>query len=429
MLVERYLFLFVDARSKTAVDDLRVGDRINNAMKQASSFPIKATLLLASTLTVMSGATISPALPAMQAHFSEVNNVEFWVRLVLTVPALFIMIGLPIAGQIVDSFGRKSLLVISTALYGLAGASGLVLNSLFAILAGRALLGLAVAGVMVSATTLITDYYQGDARTNFLGLQAGFMGLGGVLFLSVGGFIADMSWRFPFGIYLFAWLLLPTMVFALFEPDRSASDKKGSAQASAAMPIKLLVLLYGAALVMQLAFYLVPVQMPFFLQEIAGAGATRSGLAIAFAILFSAIASIKFSAFKQRFSYIKILAISFLLMGIGYIGVGLASSYWLVMLVMIPAGVGLGLLMPNINVWISAEVPDRLKGRALGGVSTFMFLGQFLSPIVSQPVSQSVGLAGTYGLAGVALAVVGALVWLFQRQICHQVDSRVGQAA
>lgn len=141
----------------------------------------KITLLLVSTLTVMSGATISPSLPAMQAHFSDVPNADFWVRLVLTVPALFIVIGSPIAGQIVDKIGRKPLLLGSAILYGFAGSSGFLLNSLFAILIGRALLGLAVAGVMVSATTLIADYYQGDARASFMGLQAAFMGFGGVL--------------------------------------------------------------------------------------------------------------------------------------------------------------------------------------------------------------------------------------------------------
>ena len=70
------------------------------------------------------------------------------------------------------------------------------------------MLGLAVAGVMVSATTLIADYFKGDARANFMGLQAAFMGFGGVIFLSVGGFIADVNWRLPFLIYLFSWLLL-----------------------------------------------------------------------------------------------------------------------------------------------------------------------------------------------------------------------------
>ncbi|MBE9080481.1 MFS transporter [Romeria aff. gracilis LEGE 07310] len=215
---------------------------------------IKTILLLASTLTVMSGATISPSLPAMQAHFSEVANSDFWVRLVLTVPALFIVIGSPLAGQIVDKVGRKPLLLGSAILYGFAGSSGFVLNSVFTILAGRAFLGLAVAGVMVSATTLIADYYQGDARANFMGLQAAFMGFGGVLFLSVGGFIADLSWRYPFLIYLFSWLLIPGILLAIYEPSRPKADTdRDTAAPVSQFPVRLLVLIYTSVMLQQMA--------------------------------------------------------------------------------------------------------------------------------------------------------------------------------
>jgi hypothetical protein len=61
--------------------------------RSPDNFLVKATLLLVSTLTVMAGATIAHSLPAMRQHFSEVPNADYWVRLILTVPALFIAIG------------------------------------------------------------------------------------------------------------------------------------------------------------------------------------------------------------------------------------------------------------------------------------------------------------------------------------------------
>ena len=377
----------------------------------------------------MSGATIAPSLPAMQAHFSEVANSEFWVRLVLTVPALFIVIGSPIAGQLVDKIGRKPLLLGSAILYGFAGSSGFVLNSVFAILIGRAFLGLAVAGVMVSATTLIADYFQGDTRANFMGLQAAFMGFGGVMFLSVGGFIADLNWRFPFLIYLFSWLLIPGILFSLYEPLRPKADAVAEPNLpKASLPVKLLVLIYVSVMLQQIVFYLIPVQLPFYLEQLTGVGATQTGLAIAFSTLFSAFASMNYGRVKKRLSFIKILAIAFGLIGLGYVGIGVAGSYWLILLVLIPTGIGLGLMMPNLNVWTANEVPDALRGRALGGLTTFMFLGQFLSPIVSQPVKQNIGMTATYGFAGVSLVVLALLLWIYRKQVCHAVNSHVGTA-
>lgn len=66
-------------------------------------------------------------------------------------------------------------------LYAITGSSGIYLESLGAILAGRALLGVAVAGVMTTATTLIADYYEGTVRAR-VSWQAAFMSFGGVVF-------------------------------------------------------------------------------------------------------------------------------------------------------------------------------------------------------------------------------------------------------
>ncbi len=389
----------------------------------------KATLLLVSTLTVMSGATIAPSLPAMQLQFSTLPHVDLWVRLVLTIPALLIVVGSPVAGMIVDRLGRKPLLIGALLLYGLAGGSGLVLNSLFDILIGRAFLGLAVAGIMVSATTLIADYYIGAARATFMGLQAAFMGLGGVLFLSVGGVLADLNWRFPFLIYLLAWLLLPMAIAALYEPPHEAISPPSIVSQSEqqrtppALPIKLLVFVLGVALITQIIFYLIPVQLPFYLGNLVRANATQSGLAIAFCTLFSAVSSMAYGKLKQRLEFIQILILSFACLGIGYVGIGFARDYGQVLASLIPIGLGLGVLMPNLNLWVASAVPDVVRGRALAGVTSFFFLGQFLSPIVSQPIAQHLGLAATYSFAGGLLMILAAVFLLMQQQLNRLIAS------
>ena len=102
---------------------------------------------------------------------------------------------------------------------------------------------------------------------------------------------------------------------------------------------------------------------------------------------------------------------------IGYGIISFAGSYNLVLLGLIIAGLGFGLLMPNLNVWLSSIISDSLRGRALGGLTTFFFLGQFLSPIVSQPITNSLGLDRTYGFTGIALLVVAAIFSVLRKQI------------
>jgi MFS family permease len=382
----------------------------------------KATLLLASTLTVMSGATVAPSLPAMQDFFSrEANNsdVELLVKLVITLPALFIVIGSPIAGIIVDKLGRKLLLLLGAIFYGFAGASGYLLDSLPAILVGRAFLGLSVASVMVSATTLIADYYIGAARATFMGLQAAFMGLGGVLFLTTGGAIAGLSWRYPFLIYLFSWLLVPLIIISIYEPQRIRDNQPTNNEPSiTSLPIKLLVLIFGITTLSQIVFYLIPVQLPFYLRNLVQANPQQSGNAIAFSTLFSAIASLSYGKVRAKLDFISILPIIFGLIGVGYTIIGLVNSYVLVLLGLGIAGLGLGLIMPNMTVWVSSTVPDTVRGRALSGISTSLFLGQFLSLIVSQPISEIIGLGLTYSTAGGVMLILGILFLLGIYKTC-----------
>ncbi len=357
----------------------------------------------------MAGATIAPSLPAMRDYFAATPNADYWVRLVLTIPALFIAIAAPFVGTMIDRFGRKPLLTFAVLLYGIAGTSGGVLNDIGMILVGRVLLGLSVAGIMTTATALIADYYTGAARAQFLGFQAGFMGLGGVLFLSLGGFLADVNWRMPFLIYLLALLILPLVVLVLPEPNCTEAAQNLGADTTEGFPWHIAGLTYLAAFLSQIVFYLIPVQLPFYLKQLVNATASQSGLAIALATLFSAASAIAYKQIKARLSFMGIYAIAFLAMAVGYCVISVAPTYIMVLVGLAIAGGGLGLLMPNMNVCLTSVTPVSLRGRVLGGLTTAFFLGQFISPILSQPLSSVVGLDVTYQLAGGLMAAMGAI--------------------
>lgn len=381
-------------------------------MNKLNSLPVQLTLLVVSTLTAMSNATIAPSLPVMQQHFSDVANADYLVRLVLTVPSLCVAIAAPLAGFLVDQLGRKRLLTAGLIIYGLAGSSGLWLNSIGAILIGRALLGISVAGVMVAVTTLIADYYSGEIRTRFLGWQSAAMALGGFVFLSFGGILADVGWRLPFLIYLISLLLLPVVLMFLQEPNRAAPSSRQTGTDSVKLPVGLVVFTCAIALIIQAVFYLIPVQLPFYLQQLTNASASQSGLAIASSTLFAAAGSILHQRFKARFSFITIYEMGFLSMGVGYGLIGIANGYFIVLTGLAIAGFGLGLIIPNMNLCLTSITPSQLRGRVLGSLTTCFFLGQFLSPLLSQPLSERVGLASTYLLTGGLLILLGGVTFV-----------------
>ena len=150
----------------------------------------KIALILVASLTVMSSATIAASLPRMADVFRDTPDAEFLTKLVLTTPNLMIVVFGPIAGAIIDRFGRVRFLCANLVLYGFAGASGYVLDDLYHILVSRALLGIAMAGTMTTVNTLAGDYWTGEHRARYAGIQSAAMSLGGVVFIGAGGLLA-----------------------------------------------------------------------------------------------------------------------------------------------------------------------------------------------------------------------------------------------
>ncbi|RRJ31387.1 MFS transporter [Halocatena pleomorpha] len=378
----------------------------------------QGTLLLASMLTIMAGATISPALPAIQREFATAPNAGVLVGLVLTMHGLFIAVGSPIIGALADRYGRRWLLLVSTVVYALAGGSGFVLDSLLAILASRAVLGLAVAGVMVTVTALITDYYDENRRDTILGRQGAFMSIGGVVLLPLAGMLADIGWRVPFLVYTVAVALLPAMVFALPEPNRRepTGDRPMSLddlrQTLAVFPLRTLGLIAALGLVGQIIFYMIPVQIPFYLETQAGASGTVIGAALAASTGAGGVASLLYGRIRRSLSMIGIVALTFGFMSIGYTAIGVSRTVPSVVVGLAIAGAGSGFLLTNLNAWIAAVTPESVRGRALSALTSAFFLGQFLSPLVVQPVSDSLGLGTTFVGVGLLLAG-GATVFAF----------------
>ncbi|GAA2853519.1 putative MFS family arabinose efflux permease [Aminobacter aminovorans] len=368
------------------------------------------TLLLISTLTIMSGATISPSLPAIESHFAGSPDVEILTRLVLTLPALSIVICASFAGGLADRFGRRPLLIVAALLYGLGGMSGLLAESLPTLLVGRALLGIAVAGIMTTATALVGDYFSGPARDRFMGYQSAFVGFGGLIFLTGGGMLAELHWRAPFAVYGLSLLLIPAVIAFIDEPVRSRLPSSTiSTRASAGTAWLAVFTVYIAAMLNSVAFYLLPTQLPFHLNAMGIGSPTLAGLAIGLSSLIGAVAALAYARLRASLGVIGVFGLAFGLMATGYILLGLANALVMVLLAAAVVGLGLGIMMPNIAAAAMAAAAPEVRGRVAGGMTASIFAGHFISPFASQPMIAAFGFANTYLYAGLAVGSIAVL--------------------
>ena len=304
-----------------------------------------------------------------------------------------------------DRVGRVRLLVASILLYVLSGSVGGLLDRLDLILVSRALLGVAVAGIMTSVTTLIADYFDGLTREQVFGRQGAFMSFGGVVFLIGGGLAADLHWRATFLVYTVPAVLL---WWAARLPEPVVTRPLATAT-HPRLPRAKIGLIYGAGLTGMMMFYVIPVQLPYRLVDISGASGT--GFTIALSNVAGTVAGVSFARLRRHLQPLQIVTLVYGLMAIGYLLIGLAQHTPMVLAGLALAGFGLGLTVPNLSTWLSSFTPPAMRGRVMGGLTAAVFIGQFVSPLVAQPFVNAYGTAGPFLAASVLLAVLGGVAW------------------
>ena len=193
----------------------------------------------------------------------------------------------------------------------------------------------------------------------------------------MGGVLAEWHWRAPSLVYAASLLLIPSVAAVLRDPEpdgtTEAAAVRGGGRATGLLG--LLVFLYTATLLMQIAFYMVPVQLPFFLERIGETSPRRVGLAIALMTVSSGSVAASFKWIRARFGNLFILSVSFGLMGIGYVLLSSATDFGRTAISLMVFGLGLGMTFPNLVGWLMDGTPREIRGRVIGGLMTIGFAG------------------------------------------------------
>ena len=339
------------------------------------------TLLLLAMTTSMSNVAIVTMLPHLKDYFKDISNIEFYSRLMLTLPSLVIALLAPILGHFIFKFGKKKSVVIALFFFSLFGSAGLYLDSIESLLISRAFFGISVATLMIVSTSLVGDYFKEQDRHKFMGYQSAFMAFGGVFFVMGGGFLSDISWRFPFAIYLMGLVLLPLAFYNLkevkFDDDKIEQTVHISSN---------ILIVYFLGFFFMLIFYILPTQIPFLIIEKFKASGSLAGIIIATAFFCNALGAIAFSKLKTKFNYVTIYLIGIFLMAIGFSFVGLINNVHYFFITSPILGFAGGIMMTNVTAWMLSKTSVKKRVKSSGYYTSAIFLGQFLSPVVFHPI-------------------------------------------
>ena len=134
------------------------------------SFAGRAALLSAAMCPVLALYGFGVALPPIAVAFAQDPHAVLLSQIIGGIVALAFAVSSPPVGWLIDRFGYRAVLLVSTLAFSLIGTLGGLMDNLYAILATRVLLGFTVAGTLVASLAGIGSLNTSD-RLRMYGFQ------------------------------------------------------------------------------------------------------------------------------------------------------------------------------------------------------------------------------------------------------------------
>src|SRR5690242_6174752 len=186
-------------------------------------------LLLPITMSVVGIGAFTATAALTSEHFKGVANGEYLVQLLITLPAIWILLFSPVAGWLADRLGRRRILLVSMVVYAFVGTVPFVLDNLYLILLTRCAVGICESVVMTVTTTMIGDYFKGAARERWLAAQTAMASVSSMFVIWAGGQLgAAFGWQGPFLLYMYSFVLAVGVALFTWEPSRDSALESGA---------------------------------------------------------------------------------------------------------------------------------------------------------------------------------------------------------
>ena len=418
---------------------------------------ILATMCLSLVLIVATVSSVNVAIPSLGKSALQPSDTQIlWI--VDAYALVFAALLLP-AGSIGDRFGRKGALLVGLTIFAVFSALCAVMKDPNLLISCRAAMGVGAALIMPSTLSLLQSSFPPKERPKAIATWAGFAGAGGAIGPLLGGFLLEHFWygsvflvAAPLALIAFAasWILAPKSR----EAEAPRLDLGGAALSIVGFAALLAAIIEGpeegwsnplvvAGFVVAVACLVGFVRyerrvdhpmldMQFFrrrrfsggalgvtftflsmfslffvltqyLQYVLGYSPLGAGVrGLPFAVMM-VIVSPRSVALVRRFGIRPVVGI-----GIGLVAVGLLimstaqvdSSYLLVFVALVVAGLGVALATPSLSTGILQSVPLNKAGvgsavndttREVGGAVGIAVIGSIVTSIYRSHVGAALG--------------------------------------
>ncbi|TFG86550.1 MAG: MFS transporter [Chromatiales bacterium] len=295
----------------------------------------------------------------------------------------------PVLGSLSDSFGRRPVLLVSLAVYGLDFIIMGWAPTIVWLFVGRALSGIFGATYVV-ASAYITDVTTMEHRSRSFGWMGAAFGLGFVIGPAIGGILGDDAHRLPF--FVAAGLAAANVVYGYFvlpeslDPANRRPFSLRRAHAVGALRRLFRYPVVGGLLAALLLFNVAhdanPATWTFATMDKFGWTAFDVGLSMTFMGICVALSQgVILGPALRLLGEHRSIVVGFTLVALSFLGYAFAQQGWIMYLWMVPYALG-SIAGPATTAVLSKQVPASFQGELQGALSALRSITSCIAPLL-----------------------------------------------
>ena len=334
-----------------------------------------------SALTSLPGLAISPISDKLLTLFPGATELD--VELLTTLPSLFIIPFILLAGYISEKIGYIKLLYIGLWAYLLSGALYFVCSSMRQLIVVSALLGIGAGIIIPLSTAMIPKFFSGAERTKQYGYISAITNITLVVATAVTGFLADIQWRLPFVVYLLPLVsifLTPSIEHGEYCLMQNLDEEKEKYSHRNFVNYPSLVKYMLYYLLITYLVIVISINLPYLMGKY-GYDSGTSGVVISIFFLAMMLPGL---FINRLISMLKgnLLMWAMLLIALGLLDIFFNSSLFSIVVGCVAAGFGYGMAQPYIYDVAATLASVRKVTYTLALVMTMNYVAILVAPFV-----------------------------------------------